>query len=179
MTIAGVVLAYSWGWAQGTFELTVPWWLDTPSVFGFYGFLLLVLDRWAWRWGPIAQLLRVPDLSGRWKGTLRTSHDDFRQEHPVQLTVTQSWSMIRMVLETSSSASHSVAAHVIESGGTEPYEIVYQYDNTPKAGVVSTMHGHRGTAHLRLSADASKLTGEYYTGRDRQNHGSMEFTREG
>lgn len=173
----GVVLALAWGWIQQRFAIAVPWWFDTPAVFGFYGLLYVGLDAWAWHLPRLATLLRVPDLRGTWRGTIKTSRDEFQDEHAVTVVITQSWSMMRIVLEGPSSSSHSIAAHVTEGGGTEPYEIVYEYVNMPRASAPTTMHAHRGTAHLRLSSDERVLEGDYYTGRDRQNFGHLVLRR--
>jgi hypothetical protein len=51
--------------------------------------------------------------------------------------------------------------------------LVYEYTNDPSAKSVDTMHAHRGLAFLKLSIDGKILEGDYYTGRDRGNHGSM------
>jgi hypothetical protein len=177
MALAGVVLALAWGWVQQRLPWQVPWWVDTPAVFGFYGLLLWGLDAYLWRQPNVARLLRVPDLRGPWHGSVRSSTDQFQQEHPITVVITQSWSALRIVMEGASSSSCSTAAHVSEGAGTESFEIVYEYLNTPRSGTSATMHAHRGTAHLRLSSDGTALTGEYYTGRDRQTHGTIELKR--
>jgi len=178
LAIAGVVLALAWGWVQHVLSLTVPWWLDTPAVFGFYGLLYYGLDSWAWRVPRIAAVLRVPDLRGTWRGTIRSSRNSFEDEHAVIVVITQSWSTIRIVLEGPWSISHSVAAHVTDGLGTESFEIAYQYANMPRAGAPTAMHAHVGTAHLRLSSDAQLLEGDYYSGRDRQHFGHIAIRRE-
>jgi len=41
-----------------------------------------------------------------------------------------------------------------------------------------TMHSHKGTAILNIKVDLeSKMAGQYYSGRDRMNFGSIKFTR--
>jgi hypothetical protein len=41
------------------------------------------------------------------------------------------------------------------------------------------MHAHRGTAVLKLSDDGKELSGEYYSGRDRQNYGTLLIAKVG
>lgn len=177
LMLAGVVLAFAWGGIQEFSGWSAPWWLDTPAPFGFYSLLHLALDRWAWRQPRIGAVLRVPDLRGNWLGVVRTSHDGFQVEHAVTIVVRQSWSGILIRLEGSSSTSYSVSANIYEGSGSEAFELTYQYVNNPRPGAASTMHAHQGTAHLRLSDDGRVLEGEYYSGRDRQNHGSLRVER--
>jgi hypothetical protein len=40
------------------------------------------------------------------------------------------------------------------------------------------MHIHHGTTLLELNSKVNTLNGEYYSGRDRQNIGSLELKRE-
>jgi hypothetical protein len=40
------------------------------------------------------------------------------------------------------------------------------------------MHAHPGMTRLEM-VDATHLEGEYYTGRDRQNYGTLHLTKRG
>jgi hypothetical protein len=55
-------------------DISPPWWVDTPSVLGFYWPLWRVYDRWAWKWrlGPFA-LSTIRDFSGSWHGVVTSS----------------------------------------------------------------------------------------------------------
>src|SRR5713226_1366748 len=58
-------------------HLSLPWWLDAPSTLGFYGALYALFDRKLWR-NRLARklgLVRVPNLTGRWRGYLLSSFD--------------------------------------------------------------------------------------------------------
>jgi len=55
--------------------------------------------------------------------------------------------------------------------------LVYEYANDPRPDATVTMHAHRGLAFLRLSVDGKQMQGDYYTGRDRANYGSMQLRR--
>src|SRR5687768_16062283 len=54
-----------------------PWWIEIPSVVGFYGFWHAAFDRKLWRL-PILRkvgLVTVPDLQGEWTVTGKSSHE--------------------------------------------------------------------------------------------------------
>src|SRR2546427_6319232 len=54
-----------------------PWYVDTPSVMGFYGLLYFWFDKVGWRWGiKSARVSRIPDLRGTWKATLKSYYKD-------------------------------------------------------------------------------------------------------
>jgi hypothetical protein len=178
LLLVGILLAFAWGLIQYRVELDIPWWLDTPAVFGFYGLLYGLLDAWAWRQPPIARILRVPILRGTWRGTIRSSHDDFRDEIDVVMTIEQSWSQIQIVLDAPFSRSRSMGAHITTGAGSESFQVVYEYENIPHAHSPRSLHAHRGTARLLLTSDGHTLEGEYYTGRDRQSFGRIVLRRD-
>jgi hypothetical protein len=51
---------------------------------------------------------------------------------------------------------------------------MYEYRSEPRAGAVTTLQGHRGTAWLELSD--GMLSGEYYGGRGSGNVGTIHLT---
>src|SRR5260370_11463883 len=54
------------------------WWLEIPSVAGFYGFYWGLFGRWVWKWSLLRTLnvIHVPDLDGHWKSTGEASYKD-------------------------------------------------------------------------------------------------------
>lgn len=88
-----------------------PWYVDTPSVMGFYGLLYFWFDKVGWRWGiKSARFSRIPDLRGTWKATLKSSYKD-----PSGKSVTvdgsahirQSWTKLSIRIQFGSSTSCS------------------------------------------------------------------------
>jgi hypothetical protein len=53
----------------------------------------------------------------------------------------------------------------------------YQYRSEPRADAVDTMQTHLGTTWVGVSNDNRNLEGKYYSGRGRQNHGSIALKR--
>jgi SMODS-associating 2TM, beta-strand rich effector domain len=150
-----------------------PTWLDFPGVLTIFGLLCLWFDRQLWRFAPIRKLgIATPILAGKWSGVARSSHDEYGTEHPLTATIHQSWTSISICVDATDSRSKSSTAAI--SVGLEN-SLIYCFDNQPKVGAPSTMHAHGGTATLRI--ELNKLEGEYYSGRDRQNMGTISLKR--
>lgn len=180
MVGVSILLAWLLNRMLGLAGLTVPWWVDAPSVAGFYGLIYATFDRRVWRL-PLARSLgfvRIPDLNGRWGGTVRPSGGEHANEHPATLEITQTWRDLCIRLRTANSTSRSSIA-AVTIGGPESAVVTYEYANEPAADAVGGMHAHRGTARLVLSSDGRTLEGDYYTGRDRKSHGVLRLERDG
>ena len=151
--------------------------VTAPSPFLVFGGLYALVNRFAWRWRLVQRvgLVRTPDLSGKWEGTLHSSYDYHGTPHPVRVSIEQTWSRICVRFSTASSRSHSVAATVLREGPLG-VTIIYVYKNEPLADAIDPMHPHSGTACLSLT-DEGELVGDYYSGRGRKNHGHLALTR--
>lgn len=153
----------------------IPWWVDSPSVMGFYGLLYQWFDRYLWtqKIGPMA-FSSIPDLRGTWRGIIHSSYGGGTDVPDIILYVRQTWTGINVRLETGNSSSFSIMAAVNTQESSEP-SLKYEYMNEPQALSDQTMQAHRGTANLKLSPDGLSLYGDYFTGRGRQSLGTMEF----
>ncbi len=152
------------------------WWMESPSVLFIAGALYGAFDKWLWRWFRRLGIVKVPDIQGQWEVEGYTS---FEQMKPfkAKVTIRQTWTHISVYLETEHSTSRSLAASLLLNQPEGP-TLIYQYRNEPKPNAEKTMHAHMGTALLRLK-DAECMEGEYYSGRDRQNYGSLILRRKG
>src|SRR5467141_2173881 len=154
------LLAIALAWASSKFlaaaHLSVPWWVDAPSSMAFYGALYALFDRYLWRNSLVHKLglVRIPNLTGRWRGYLVTSFDGHATRHDLIIHIFQS------------------CTAVIQVDDPEGAELVYQYQNQPLAYAMKTMHMHYDTAILRISNDGC-LAGDYYAGRDRRTFGRI------
>jgi len=124
--MAAVGFAFSQDWLLGFLDRSVPWWIDAPSVMGFYGLLYLLFDAHIWRFAAKLGLVSVPNLNGLWSGTLISSHDGHRSEHGVYVTIKQTWSRMSIILEAEKSRSHSVVIGLATENQTLP-RLVYNY----------------------------------------------------
>ena len=179
VAIALLSIPLSWlfnKWMQ-PFGFANVWWISTPSVVGMIGILYKLFDKWLWRSGLLRTLgiIKTPDLNGEWEGYVATSFDEHADHHSVSVKIHQRWTRISIFLKSSRSESHSLTASILtcQPGGVS---VSYEYKNEPKSFAESTMHAHRGTAILKLQ-DLSELEGEYYSGRDRTNFGSIKLKR--
>ncbi len=152
----------------------IPWWIDAPSVMGFYGIFHLLYDHILWRLhlGPIA-FSQIPDVSGVWAGVLTSSYNDGTKINIV-FYIKQTWSKIAIRTETATSTSSITMAALNTENSSDP-GLYYEYISKPGAFAKVTMHIHKGTVRLSLSSDGKTLAGEYYTCRDRQNFGTLEL----
>jgi hypothetical protein len=177
--LAGLAIALAWVSSNllAYVHLSMPWWVDAPSSMFFYGALYALFDRHLWR-HPLMQklgLVKTPNLAGRWQGYLTSSFDNHAKRYDLCVQIFQSWTQISVFLSTATSASRSCVA-VIQVADPEGVALIYQYENQPLANATRTMHMHYGTAMLRLSS-GTKLTGDYYAGRDRGTFGWISCHR--
>ena len=175
------LVAISLAWLSFKFlaviHFSTPWWVDAPSLMAFYGALYALFDRHLWRSRLIHKLglVKTPNLAGRWHGYLTSSFDHHAKRYDLCVQIVQSWTQISVLLSTATSASRSCVA-VIQVADPEGVALIYQYENQPVADATSTMHMHYGTAMLRMSG-GTKLTGDYYAGRDRGTFGRISCRR--
>lgn len=154
-------------------KLEVPWWVDAPSVMGFYGLLYQRFDKYLWcQKFSFISFSSIPNLQGTWVGSI---HSSYGTDVPDGiLYIRQTWTRLNVRLVIQNSSSYSIMAAVNTYESSEPC-LKYEYMNEPSALSVGTMNAHRGTANLQLSPDGKELIGDYFTGRGRQNLGTMEF----
>lgn len=70
-------------------------------LFSIYNFVV-------WKWvARISFLKTTPNLSGIYKGVLKSSYDEYKVEHPAVVTVKQSWTKMLVTLQTEKSKSCS------------------------------------------------------------------------
>ena len=153
------------------------WLLPIPSIGLLFGVSYWAFDNWLWRWQflRVMRLIRLPDLSGAWMGTIASSYSGFETVQQVTVRIEQKWTGMVVRLNTEESRSWSVTASVL-TNAPEGLVLTYLFDNEPIAESVETMHRFRGTAVLVRTA-TGLLEGYYYTGRGRETHGSLKLCR--
>jgi len=165
------LLEVSTGWSSAP-VVAVP-------VFGLFGGLYFLFDRFLWKITFLRKLLLVPDLNGKWVCAGCTS---LKNGEPVNfdwnsvVSITQSWSKILIHLKTSQSESKSISASIYHEAGVG-YRLLYQYNNKPNADELD-LSNHSGSAELLFSEDIESASGSYYTDRHRTTVGTMRLRRE-
>jgi len=176
--VLAILAAYALHFVVQYAGIEIWWWIETPSVLGFYGLIMGFFDRVVWRWKMLDRLgYGVPDLNGQWKVVVKSSSDGLEKLFQADAVIRQTWSKICIVLTFPASASRSLTAFIICDEALNGFELVYAYESLPKADAVGTMNIHRGTTWLSLSKDEQILDGEYYTGRGRHTYGRITLTR--
>jgi hypothetical protein len=164
------------------YQIRLRWWASPPiDTMAFYGSLYWVFDQYIWKWKLIRwlRISRIPDLSGTWHGHAQPTvtkgvSEGLGSKADITVRIKQTWTNMLIVAQTSLSKSHSVSGNLITAD--EP-SISYEYTNEPSAEAPRTMHTHRGVARLTINDTGTVLEGEYYSGRDRQNIGTIRLTR--
>ena len=154
-----------------------------PSILSLIGAgavftaLYWLLDRYAWRWGPIGKLLKVPNLSGDWECEGQTFNADHSHRGPWKgsVVIIQSWDKLRVRLKTDQSSSNSNSAALIcdEADG---YRLFYSYKNEPRIEE-KDLNSHRGFAEIVFGKDLKAAEGEYFNGHGRYTFGTMKLKR--
>lgn len=178
LALAAISIVLAWGFYKilGIYQISLPWWVESPSVLFFYGLIFIIFDKWAWKGFTKIGLIKTPRLYGDWKGNLKSSFDEHATEKKANLLIYQSWTRIRILLATEHSNSHSETASIVLDTPEGDY-ISYQYLNEPKADVAVALGIHRGATRLFFDENEISLRGEYFSGRGRQNYGSMYFKK--
>lgn len=176
IVVLAVLSAFALDAAQEALESRLPWWLDTPAVFGFWGLYFKLWDVVLWRLKWFQKLPNAtPFVAGKWRAEILSSHDGHVQTIPGEITIRQTWSNISIYFEGERSKSSSVAASMAEDA--MGWSLLYHYDNVPGAEAPASMERHDGTAWLRFAQDLKNADGTYFTGRGRLTQGTLNLTR--
>jgi hypothetical protein len=175
--IAGIAICLAWLISSVSRNFDIPFWLEVPGTATLYGSLFALFRSYWWRTGlfHVFGVVKVPDLEGEWHGHVTSSFDELAEQHPVTVHIRQNWTHMSVKLVAGSSGSRSVVASIYVADNETV--LSYQYENVPNVKAKVTMHAHSGTATLNLTEEGSKLRGDYYSGRDRGNHGELVLTR--
>jgi hypothetical protein len=174
---AAIASALALGWILAILKWLPPAWIDAPSTIAFYGLYYQLFRVWIWKW-PLLRvfgIVKIPNLSGEWDGYVITTYDELHGKHSVHVSIQQSWTDMRVILKTPYSQSTSLIGAILTR---DLVMLSYEYLNEPLPGAVGTMHAHRGSARLTLSDNGTALDGDYYTGRDRTNYGSLSLKKQ-
>lgn len=179
LCIAITAILLAWGlylFSNNVFPL--PWWIEAPSVIGFYGILHSWFNTTLWRNKYVRKIfgVRTPIFEGDWSGSITSNSTHANGSIPIKkFCIRQTWTHMRIYLETETSESYSFEASMnVDEFKTA--RIHYQYINKPKDSAPETMHVHYGSASAKLD-DGGVLQTEYYSGRDRNNTGSFEVKK--
>ena len=140
-----------------------------------------------WKWQISKPLVDLPNLNGRYEGTLNSTYIDPSSQQQTQkkcvLEIKQTASYIKinsyygdLNSNNQSSCSTSVSEEIIKSSN-DIFEIFYIYTNDANS-LETQLHNHKGTCSLKYYPDIKTLEGEYYNQRGYQGTIKVSFTQE-
>lgn len=164
-------------WPILSLPIAIPTWVVAPLSLAFYLAYHELFDRWLWRMSFFRSLriVDVPDLNGVWEAGIKSSYSHLKEEHRIFVRIRQTWRRISITAETSDAISTSVAAAIRMTDKT--VELIYTFDSRTRVGSIDASQKHSGTSWLRLSPDRTQFAGQYFTGRGRNNVGSLRLRR--
>ena len=175
LTILSILFAYLLFWITENTKLKIPWWLDAPAIFGFYGLLYFWFKKALWKLNffRIIFFIKTPNWNGDYNCALRTSFDEFSTEKQIKIKIIQDWDTIIVRLETENSVSNSISGSFSLKDSFMP-EFTYEYLNEPNTMAPETMNMHNGMAKIRI--ENKLLKGDFFSGRGRKNYGTFNET---
>lgn len=159
-----------------TYQIQIPWFLETPSFLGLLSLLNILYTKCLWK-KRIKNLhfSSIPNLNGLWEGEIKTSHDDFKCSVPCSILIRQDYSKITLNLRTQKSKSTSLSCSIIYQEKAQP-EISYVFRNEPISYGERDLHIHIGTTILLLENE-NTLIGNYFSNPDRMTYGNISLKR--
>lgn len=133
--------------------------------------LLLIFDRWAWRWPlirSISEHLGHRVIHGTWKGKIEFDKDSNRKPGKVDcfLSIHQTFSTVEIRGYFSTSNSYSITATIDKPRSTHT-RLVYVYHGEAPFGKRDKNRPNNGTAFLDIiGKPVESITGSYFTDRD-------------
>lgn len=103
----------------------------------------------------------VPNLRGRWEGTLTTSYDDKSAIHAIVVDIRQQQGDIHIALESATARSQSLSAVLVPNpDGAVHKTLAYIYQARPLMAEDPDIHTHIGLCVLHCP-EANYLSGYY------------------
>jgi hypothetical protein len=161
------------------FGITIPFYIEVPSVSGIYVALFTYFNNVAWK-NPLFQKLGIliaDDLNGSWVGTIKSSHDKFKSDIYAKLIIEQSATKIKIYGQFNESKSVSIHENFGSCEVDNKVALFYFFRNEPEYDAVETMSMHEGSAKLIYDKKTNSLKGNYYSGRDRNNYGMISLKK--
>lgn len=140
------------------------------SFFISFELIFLIFDKWLWKLSFFNKLIKCPDISGKWEGTIKNPKFP---EINAKVEILQTWTKIIINLKTDTAKSKTTALTFFVEDSNNP-ELCYIYFNK---STTKKLVSHGGTGVLTYVKDEDKLTGYYYTDKHRENHGDINLKR--
>jgi hypothetical protein len=135
--------------------------------------LIVVFDKWAWKWWPLTLIFRRPHIEGAWLTTIRPSSDSHiplggnRGPITAATIIEQSYFSLHVTQYTAESTSHSTTASIRTNGESrERTTLSLVYCNEPKQQHQPRSLTHSGASEIFVTGrEPNELDGRYWTSR--------------
>jgi hypothetical protein len=160
---------------SGRVPIVVLVWVSAGTI---YAALYWLFDRHVWKWGWVARVLRVPNLTGKWTCHGQTINPDksLGDAWTGELVIIQSWDRICVRLATPQSTSKSISASLLQDEAAG-FRLIYSYRNVPNIDEPQ-LASHLGHAEFLFDAALAIGRGEYFNGHGRYTFGTMRLARQ-
>ena len=175
-----VIISYGISLLFKQYQIVIPFYVDLPiSTIGVYSILFWLFNNFCWKL-PIFRstgIVVADDLNGDWEGTVKSSYDNHQKAITARLTIEQTATRIKICGTFNESKSVSIHENFSRSEIDNKVALFYFFRNEPNYDATETMSIHEGSAKLIHDEKDDTLKGYYYSGRDRNNHGTIEVKR--
>lgn len=141
--------------------------------------LQLIYNKFFWKSKLMKQIHHIPNLNGCWTGEFISSKMD-KEGMPYtgscKMIIEQTWTKIKITCYFNKSTSDSQTA-TINVNGSNGVELKFEYYNKAEKTIDENIKAHTGMNTLRFIKEEDLLTGDYYSDKNRGNHGTLEVSR--
>ena len=185
-TILALALSIDIGFEllQSYFDQNTDFILRAPTNAAIITSLLVLYDRYLWKYRFLNKLINVPNLNGRYVGCIEYEWNGTSEEMVCAVEIIQSASSIQIQTYFKSEKHENTYSQSLVEDiryEKEHYSIYFFYFN---AGTTINSHldCHYGANFLRVilneEGSPKKLTGNYFTNRSTQTRGKIEVNFE-
>lgn len=144
------------------------------TPFMIFCIVFWIFNSYLWSLTFFSFLLKIPNLSGKWEGTITLPITDNREKEEilnVVLLVTQNWSTIDLVLKGPETISTALMAHISINNPKNIF-VKWVYQVKGRTGLEQINQSSEGVTKLSLISDGNipKLEGYYYSILGRKGH---------
>jgi len=154
--------------------------LMAPSGLVIFFLVFHLFDKYIWKLPFMYSLgiIKIPNLNGRWLATIKSSKSN--NDIEARVTITQTYSKIKILLTTEQSRSESTMAN-IDIIDPNSFKLRYEYHAEFQKDENSEIKRHYGVTSLFLESENQEFDNNhkasYYTELNRSSLGTMYFAR--
>lgn len=147
------------------------------SILGLMILILKLIDNYLWKSSLTNIIIEIPDLNGRYEGTMTSSYKDSKTgkntilDCVMEITQTASTIHVHTYIgkDGSQTSSSETICEVLKRNPNKLYTLFYNYGNVSNLSV--ELNDHKGTAYLDYFPDVKSLKGNYFN--ERKNNGTI------